>query len=373
MELDYPNEKKQPEALKKQNEDLKDKYKIDEFPAVLLMDAEGKVIAHTSYLQGGPEKYLEHLADLGKIYDNVIALKGRLGTAKGLDRAKMLDQLIEDYEKLNNDSDEVADWSKEIIALDTDNQGGLKVKYEFRQAVLDSEDLMKQRKLAEARDKLEKALATQGVPNDLRQIGYLRLFDCAMGEQHFIQAIAALKQAKQVDPKGKEVEMIDELIGQYGKMADAEETIKKLEPELPKSGGLDRAKLLDTLINAKQELPPNPDAVGDITKWTKEIISLDADNKAGLKRKYQFQTSLSDAAELAQAGKVDEARAAVSKALAMPGISGEDTQQGLIFKAKLAPDKNGAVDCMKKALAAAPESEIAPRLKERIAELDNAK
>jgi thioredoxin-related protein len=46
VEIDYPQRKKQPDELKKQNEKLSKQYEIDEkgFPTVILLDPTGKVI-----------------------------------------------------------------------------------------------------------------------------------------------------------------------------------------------------------------------------------------------------------------------------------------------------------------------------------------
>jgi thioredoxin-related protein len=58
LELDYPQKKELPEALKKQNEELKGKYQIKGYPTVLFLDAKGKVIAQSGYKPGGPEAWI---------------------------------------------------------------------------------------------------------------------------------------------------------------------------------------------------------------------------------------------------------------------------------------------------------------------------
>lgn len=63
---DFPNRTPQPEEVKKQNNDLQQKYGIRGFPTVLLLDAEGKVLERTGYQAGGAEKYVEHIKDLLK-------------------------------------------------------------------------------------------------------------------------------------------------------------------------------------------------------------------------------------------------------------------------------------------------------------------
>ena len=74
VELDYPNKKKQPAELKKQNEELQKRYKITRFPMVLVMDADGQVIACTGYKACGPESYLKQLGDFIDVYGTVVAM-----------------------------------------------------------------------------------------------------------------------------------------------------------------------------------------------------------------------------------------------------------------------------------------------------------
>lgn len=61
---DFPRAKKQSENLAKQNKDLMKKYAVEGFPTVILMDAEGKVLARTGYQRGGAPAYVEHLKKL---------------------------------------------------------------------------------------------------------------------------------------------------------------------------------------------------------------------------------------------------------------------------------------------------------------------
>ena len=63
---DFPSKKAQPEALKKQNKALSEKYGVRGFPTVLLLDAKGKVLAKTGYRKGGPAAYVKHIEGLLK-------------------------------------------------------------------------------------------------------------------------------------------------------------------------------------------------------------------------------------------------------------------------------------------------------------------
>jgi len=367
VELDYPHEKEQSDDLKKQNKELADKYNVEGFPTVLVMDAEGQVIARTGYREGGPEEYLKQLGEFSKIYENVLAFKAKLEKTQGLDRAKLLDQIVEGYQKLGNETKEVAGWCKEIITLDPDNKAGLKVKYEFPLTLAEANQLLQAGKASEAKEVLDKALAMQGVPGELRQEGYMLKVQICASKKKFADAVATLKLAKEAAPESHMAKQIDTWTAQFSKVAEAQEAADKLEAGLAKTEGADRAKLLDKLVAAKQKLATfDPEAGEDIKRWSKEIITLDADNKAGLKKKYQFKSALADAFALARTGKTDEAATALDKAMETAGISGEDVQQALLLRAQLAfMQRNEAegIAQLKKALQAAPEGELAPRIK----------
>lgn len=64
--VDFPRRLPQTEELKKQNNDLVEKFGIEGFPTILLLDAEGKLLGRTSYLPGGAENYVTHLKGLLK-------------------------------------------------------------------------------------------------------------------------------------------------------------------------------------------------------------------------------------------------------------------------------------------------------------------
>lgn len=66
MIADFPSVKQLPAEIAEQNEKLRKTYNITGFPSVLLLDAEGKLIAHTGYQRGGAENYIAHLKSLMK-------------------------------------------------------------------------------------------------------------------------------------------------------------------------------------------------------------------------------------------------------------------------------------------------------------------
>ena len=64
FEADFPHEKEQSSSVKKQNAALAEKYKVNGFPTVYLLDAEGKELGRTGYQEGGGEAYVKSLKEM---------------------------------------------------------------------------------------------------------------------------------------------------------------------------------------------------------------------------------------------------------------------------------------------------------------------
>jgi thioredoxin-related protein len=409
VELDFPQSKKQSDELKKQNKKLLEQYKVQGYPTILVLDAEGQVVAKTGYQAGGAEKYVKHLADFVDVYGTVVTIKKELEAAKGIDRAKLLDKLVDAYIKLNNEIDELAAWDKEIVALDVDNKAGLKAKHEFRVLMAEFAKLKEARKYDElkavaekalalsgvteeqkldvylalcqanreggqfdqAKAVAEKALALPGITAEQKQSVYLLLCQTYAAQSDFVNVVACLKKGIEVAPDSEQSKQFKMFIQQCKPMADAQEAIVKLKAELENVKGLDRAKILDKLVEAQSKLAAAARGTSsqDIEKWSREIITLDADNKAGLKNKYEFRLMLGDAGKLFQQGKSAEGHALIEKALAISGLTGEQKQQAHFIAAVSRlneKDYQKGIDGLKEALKAAPDSQQAAFIKRLI-------
>ncbi len=67
--VDSPrNKEKLSKKARKQNPGLVEKYKIRGFPTVLVMDAEGEVLARTGYRKGGVKEYIKHLDSIAEAH-----------------------------------------------------------------------------------------------------------------------------------------------------------------------------------------------------------------------------------------------------------------------------------------------------------------
>ena len=59
--LDFPKDIEQTQEIKEYNNTLAQKYGIQGFPTILLIDGQGKLVAQTGYQPGGAAKYVEHI------------------------------------------------------------------------------------------------------------------------------------------------------------------------------------------------------------------------------------------------------------------------------------------------------------------------
>jgi hypothetical protein len=299
-------------------------------------------MAETGYKAGGPEKYVKELNGLIKTYGEVVALKATLEKLADLDRAKTLDQIVLGYDKLNTGDDDVAKYSAEIVTLDPDNKAGLKLKYAFRILLADAKKLREAKKYADAKAACEQAADLAGITAEQQQEAYFAEGECCFGTHDFGGLVALLKKARDLAPHSAKAKEIEPMLKRFEPVADAQETVAKLKPELEKSQGLDRAKLLDQLIEAQTTLSqfiPAPRHADEIAQWSKEIVALDPDNHAGLNTKYRLRELLADSAKDAKAGDMDKARAALDKALDLRDLTDEQRSQVKTAIAKLSKHK----------------------------------
>jgi len=62
VEVDFPREKKLASELKKANDALKGKYKVDGYPTFVVLNSEGReVLRQVGYSEGGPKAFIAKL------------------------------------------------------------------------------------------------------------------------------------------------------------------------------------------------------------------------------------------------------------------------------------------------------------------------
>jgi thioredoxin-related protein len=65
VEVDFPNQKPQSTELKKSNEALQEKFKVEGYPTIIVLSAEGKELYRSSSYSGTMVK--EFIAELNKL------------------------------------------------------------------------------------------------------------------------------------------------------------------------------------------------------------------------------------------------------------------------------------------------------------------
>lgn len=376
VELDYPHSKELSKEIKEQNAKLRKTYQVSGFPTVLVVDPKGELIARTGYRKGSsPEKYIKTLGEFVSIHEELGGLRDKLASLKGIDRAKLLDRIIAGSETLGRETEELASFSKEIQELDGDNQAGLKSKHEFRSTMVDAKQLKKERKFKETIALLEKARTLPGVtPEQIQESYYALEGECRFYLKDYVGLVACLKKAVEAAPESTKVENIQAMLKRFAPMGEAQETLAKVPDELEKAKGLERAKLLDRLIVAQTTMlsrpKANPKDLEKISAWKKEILSVDAENEAGFKTKYElFPTQMTEARTHLKAKEFEKAHAALDDALKLPGVTPTLSQEANLWKGQCyaaQKEPNKALDAFKKALSDAPESPQAPLLERLI-------
>jgi len=66
VEVDFPRNKAQTDEQKKANDALQQKYKVEGYPTVVVLDSQGKKIGELGYEPGGPKPFIAKLDGLKK-------------------------------------------------------------------------------------------------------------------------------------------------------------------------------------------------------------------------------------------------------------------------------------------------------------------
>jgi len=66
VEVDFPHSKEQSAELKRANQALQGKYKIEGYPTIIVLNGEGKKVGELGYMAGGPTAFIAELEKLKK-------------------------------------------------------------------------------------------------------------------------------------------------------------------------------------------------------------------------------------------------------------------------------------------------------------------
>lgn len=66
IELDFPKTKQMPDAIRRQNVRLAQRYRISGFPTIIVLNGDGQVVGELGYVKGGPNAFIAELERLRK-------------------------------------------------------------------------------------------------------------------------------------------------------------------------------------------------------------------------------------------------------------------------------------------------------------------
>ena len=201
-----------------------------------------------------PAKYVKYLGECLEIYGQVLDMKAKLKKIEGLDRAKLLDQLVEAYDKLNNESDNVAGLGQRDHRAGHGQQGRAEEQVRVSRPAGRVRQAEGHGKLDEAKAAVEKAVAMTGISGEQKQDAYFAQGECFYMSKDFAGLVACLKKGVEAAPDSAKAANLKGMIARFAKQAEAQEAVAKLKADLEKATGLDRAKLLDRLIDAYARL-----------------------------------------------------------------------------------------------------------------------
>lgn len=191
VKLDFPRQKPQPAEVRRANARWRDHYQVEGFPTIILADAQGRPYAQTGYQAGGAEAYVEHLTQLRAVRqqrDTHLAAAEKL---EGLPRARKLDEAMSVLApKLITIG--YANIVDEIIALDPNNEAGLRGKYSIIREMPRIERAMSQGQHQQVIQLVDQLIAEHNPPAELA--GQLRIgkAEAMLNAGQLEQALAAL-------------------------------------------------------------------------------------------------------------------------------------------------------------------------------------
>lgn len=151
VELDFPQDEDLLSAEQRaHNERWKELFQPSGFPTVYLTDASANAYAKTGYKSGGPQVYIEHLKAFEADRKAVQEIQEKAQQFSGLEKAKLLDELLAQYGGLIGNKGELV---SEIIALTKGKDDAMYHKYRMQKGSKDLLDgariLMKTEKSAD--------------------------------------------------------------------------------------------------------------------------------------------------------------------------------------------------------------------------------
>ncbi len=236
VEIDFPQEKQLPEAIKAQNEKLQEMYKVEGFPSIILADAEGRPYAVTGYEEVDAAHYVKMLADLRKVRLARDEGLKKAAAAKGVEKAKAIAAALKEIDKALIHTF----YTKEVdeaTALDKADVTGLKKsrdefasqrEFDEKLEVLDGElsKLHEEKKFAEFSARVEKFVADEKLSGERKQ-QTMMIKLAVIGPDKLKEAEKLIEEVIAINPKSGTAEQAKNVKESLKEMAEQVEKSKK--------------------------------------------------------------------------------------------------------------------------------------------------
>lgn len=236
LELDFPQSpevkgKMKPETIE-QNARLNEKFEVQGYPTILLVDAEGRPYAKTGYQAGGPAGYVKHLDDLRQIRLTRDDHMAKAKAASGVEKAKALAAAIADIDE-EIVAKHYATELSQIRELDPSDTTGTNKKFGFKPRLNQIREKLGQNRIKgyEAlRSEADTAAADPSLSKDQKQQILFEVLGFLRPPKDNQNALKLLEDIKAIDPNteiGKRADSIIPRVKQMIEKAAANEAPSK--------------------------------------------------------------------------------------------------------------------------------------------------
>lgn len=290
VEIDAPRKKVLPKEIAEYNRNLLEKFEVEGYPTICLLDKEGKIYARTGYQKDGPEKYLEHLAELAKTKverDDLLAKANSTTVVE--DKIQYLSKALELIEK-NEVGFAYVDLKESIVALDSENKNKLNAKYSLElyryyheKKEKAKEDTLKaeyEKKCDLYMENLKKHSPSEaaGLQIQLKLIAILKQY---FQVRDWANAKKALEEVLTLKPEGEAAQQTYYLLGAvHYEMKDIAKSVELLEKSIEFAPESDLAMRMKMIVPALKKELEKQQAPKDPEKTEKDPEKVEKNNEA---------------------------------------------------------------------------------------------
>jgi len=370
---------------------LSKKFGVKGAPTVVLITPDEVVYRRTSGASSqSPEAYADSAKVAKRKFRERTAIQAKVkgGRVSASQQVKLLGQLLSSVsaaEAMENYSKELDD----IIRLDVGNRAGMQMKYKALVAMHNADVLLNEKhEYKKVAEMLEKELSSYKYTGNYLQELLSRESKAVLTYGHnsgkdpklMKKGIDLMKQAVAASPNTGEAEKLRGYIKIQSRCLAGGNKVTEIQEKLKDSSikGVERAKLLDQLLKAMraESIFNKPLRWSLKEPYVKEIIALDPDNKAGLKKFYGRDLIERDIFRATELHHYEDIYNNLDKLLKEYGITDPAERQALVMRKARAMmlldrSRNDVIAVLKQAYRLSPKSKDADRIRKYAKALHN--